>query len=36
MGEKAQAKTAAEWEKVSKSIDFEGSDLSLLAGLSIK
>lgn len=35
MGGKARAKAAAEWEEISKSTDFEGSDLSLLAGLSI-
>jgi hypothetical protein len=36
MGEKSQAKAAAEWKKVSKSTGFEGSNLSLLAGPSIK
>lgn len=32
---KAQAQAAAEWEAVSRSTDFEGSDLSLLAGLPL-
>lgn len=36
MAMKAHAKAAAEWVEVSKSTDFDGSDLSLLAGLSIK
>ncbi|MBW4838708.1 MAG: SDR family NAD(P)-dependent oxidoreductase [Paenibacillaceae bacterium] len=35
MGLKSQAETTAEWEAVSRSTDFEGSDLSKLAGLQL-